>query len=94
MRAENVIKERQGTILDVRTVGEYMGGNVVGSKNIPLQEIEDRLAEIKLLKTPLVLCCASGGRSAMATQFLASAGIECYDGGSWVSVNYHLSQAV
>ena len=36
-------------VVDVRTPGEFMGGNVAGSINIPLQEIEQRLEEIKSL---------------------------------------------
>lgn len=92
MSVDKVIKERKGSIVDVRTPGEYMGGNVPGSINIPLQEIEKRIDELKQLTTPLVLCCASGGRSAVATQFLTKAGFSCYDGGSWLNVNYHLSQ--
>jgi rhodanese-related sulfurtransferase len=94
MSTIKAIQERKGTILDVRTPSEYMGGNVSGSVNIPLQEIEARIAEVKALQSPLILCCASGGRSAMATQFLAASGFECFDGGSWLNVNYHLSQAV
>jgi rhodanese-related sulfurtransferase len=72
MNLEQIIKENTGTIVDVRTPAEFMGGNVNDSINIPLQEIQQRLDEIKQLKTPLVLCCASGGRSAMAAQFLSS----------------------
>ena len=92
MKLEKIIKEKSGTIVDVRTAGEFMGGNVQESVNIPLQELQQRLDEVKKLKTPLVLCCASGGRSAMATQFLLSHGIECLDGGSWMNVNYYHSQ--
>lgn len=75
------------TILDVRTTAEFRGGHVAGSCNIPLQEIEDRLDEIRNMKQPLVLCCASGGRSASATAFLNSMGITCTNGGSWMDVN-------
>ena len=60
MRVKKIIEENQGTIVDVRTQGEFMGGNVVGSINIPLQEIQQRIDELKDLKQPLVLCCASG----------------------------------
>jgi rhodanese-related sulfurtransferase len=69
-----------------------MGGNVAGSINIPLQEIQQRLEEVKNLKQPLVLCCASGNRSGMATQFLSQQGIECCNGGSWLDVNYYQTQ--
>lgn len=57
------------TIVDVRTPGEFMGGNVAGSINIPLQEIQERLDELKSLPQPIILCCASGGRSGQATSF-------------------------
>ena len=92
MNAEQIIKEKQGTIIDVRTPVEYMGGNVTGSINIPLQEIQQRMEEIKNLKQPLVLCCASGNRSGQATQFLSQQGIECVNGGSWLDVNYYQTQ--
>lgn len=93
MNLEQIIKENQCTIVDVRSPGEFMGGNVAGSINVPLQEIQQRLEEIKSLKTPLVLCCASGNRSGVAKQFLSQQGVECYNGGSWLEVNYCQSQA-
>ena len=92
MNIENILREKSGTVVDVRTPAEFMGGNVNHSINVPLQEIQQRLTELKQLKTPLILCCASGGRSAMATQFLSSQGIECVNGGSWLNVNFYQSQ--
>ena len=94
MNVEKIIKEKQGTIVDVRTPQEFMGGHVAGSINIPVQELTVRMNEIKDLKTPLVLCCASGGRSGMAHGFLAQQGIECVNGGSWLDVNYYHSQCI
>ena len=76
------------TIVDVRTPGEFMGGHVAGSINIPLQEIQQRLDEVKSLKQPIVLCCASGNRSGQATMFLKSVGLDCENGGSWMNVNF------
>jgi phage shock protein E len=78
------------TIVDVRTPGEFMGGNVIGSINIPLQEIQERLDELKSLPQPIILCCASGGRSGQATSFLQRQGIDCVNGGSWMDVNYEV----
>ena len=94
MTIETIIKEKKGTIVDVRTTSEFMGGNVAGSINIPLQEIQHRMDELKYLKQPLVLCCASGGRSGQATQYLMQQGIECLNGGSWLDVNYYHSQTL
>ena len=94
MNIEKIIKEKLGTIVDVRTTDEFRGGNVSGSINIPLQEIEKRMVELKTLRQPLVLCCASGGRSGQAHGYLAQQGIECYNGGSWLDVNYFHSQTL
>jgi len=94
MNVEKLIKEKQCTIVDVRTPEEFMGGHVAGSVNIPLQEISNRMDEIRSFKTPLVLCCASGGRSGMASGYLSQQGIECANGGSWLDVNYFQSKAI
>lgn len=92
MTLENIIKEKQGTIVDVRTRVEYSGGHVVGSINIPLDEVQERLEEMQNLKSPLVLCCASGNRSGQAQQYLSQKGIDCHNGGSWLDVNYYQSK--
>lgn len=78
------------TIVDVRTRNEFMGGNVVDSINIPLDELPNRIEEFKLMEAPIILCCASGGRSGHATSILQSHGIECENGGGWLEVNYKL----
>ncbi len=84
-----LIKTGEAVVVDVRTAGEFMGGNVAGSINIPLNEVPYRLEEFKEMKK-VVLCCASGGRSMQATQFLQQNGIDCMNGGSWMDVNYYL----
>ncbi len=77
-------------IIDVRTPAEFAGGHVAGSVNIPLQEIPQRLEEIKAMKQPFILCCASGARSGQATNYLRNQGIECENGGGWLEVNYRI----
>jgi phage shock protein E len=79
------------TVVDVRTHAEYMGGHVVNSINIPLNEIPNRWEEFRAMKQPLLLCCASGNRSGQATAFLKTKGINCENGGSWLDVNYKLT---
>lgn len=83
---EKLIKSGKATIVDVRSTAEFMGGHVVGSINIPLQEMPKRLAEFKKMES-IILCCASGNRSGQATQFLKQNGIECENAGSWMDVN-------
>ncbi len=89
---DELLKSGSYTIVDVRTPAEFMGGNVVGSINIPVQEIEYRFEELSTLTYPLILCCASGGRSGMAMQYLRSKGIDCHNAGGWMEVNYLISQ--
>jgi len=83
----------KNTIVDVRTPEEFMGGHVAGSINIPLNEIQMRLEEIKELSQPIILCCASGNRSGQATGFLKSCGLDCENGGSWLDVNFNYQTA-
>ncbi|MCC5928588.1 MAG: rhodanese-like domain-containing protein [Cyclobacteriaceae bacterium] len=89
MSIETMIKTAQATIVDVRTPAEFAGGNVVGSINIPLHEIPQRVEEFKSMQGPIVLCCASGNRSGQATAYLKSQGLDCENGGSWFDVNYY-----
>jgi rhodanese-related sulfurtransferase len=91
---EKMIKHGEGTIVDVRTRQEFQGGHAAGSVNIPVNELLNRVEEIKLLKAPIIVCCASGGRSAMANQLLKQNGILCHDAGSWLTVNYLQTQHV
>jgi len=71
----------------VRTPAEFAGGHVAGSKNIPLNLISNHVDEIQEMDKPVVLCCASGGRSGQATAYLRQHGIECENGGGWTAVN-------
>ena len=56
MQIQEILKKRNGTVVDVRTREEYMSGSVPKSVNIPLQELDQRMQELKKLPQPLVLC--------------------------------------
>ena len=77
-----------GTIVDVRSREEFSGGHVAGSVNIPLHEIPERIDDLRQLAQPIILCCASGGRSGQAHHFLQANAFDCYNAGSWLDVNY------
>lgn len=77
---------RGGIIIDVRSEAEFSGGNVPGSKNIPLNTIGAKASNIKKLNKPIIVCCASGMRSSQAASILKSKGIEVINGGSWNSL--------
>ena len=83
---------RQGAqIIDVRTPGEYSGGHIRGSVNIPLDKLAGQVSKIKKDK-PVITCCATGMRSASAKSFLKSRGYaEVHNGGGWMSLRNKIS---
>jgi rhodanese-related sulfurtransferase len=62
-------------LLDVRTVKEFEGGHLDGAVNLPVQELEEKLASLPAKKDqPIVVYCHSGRRSAQARTMLEKAG--------------------
>jgi len=90
MDLRELINAATASIVDVRTPGEFMMGNVEGSINIPLNEVPERVEEFMTMSKPLVLCCASGGRSGQAAGFLENQGVDqVHNGGGWNMVQMH-----
>ena len=87
MSIQELINDTATTIVDVRTEIEFEEGNVVGSINIPLHNIIEKVEELKAMQ-PLVLCCLSGNRSGQATAFLQAQGCDnVHNGGGWKMVD-------
>jgi rhodanese-related sulfurtransferase len=76
---------KQGAIIiDVRSKGEYAGGHINCSVNIPVDQIGSHIVKLKSKNIPIITCCASGMRSASAKRILNSNGLsEVYNGGPW-----------
>ncbi len=66
------------TLLDTRTAEEYAGGHIEGFRNIPVDELRERLGEIESGK-PVYVICQSGLRSYIACRILAGHGYETYN---------------
>ena len=66
------------TLLDARTPQEYAGGRIEGFRNIPVDELRERLGEIEPGK-PVYVICQSGLRSYIACRILAGHGYETYN---------------
>jgi phage shock protein E len=73
-------------VIDVRTPGEFASGHPKGAKNIPLDTLPGKIDQIKGWKKPVVVCCASGMRSARAKSLLTSKEIEVHDAGPWTTI--------
>lgn len=85
------MSEIKGTIVDVRTREEFSGGHVPNSINIPLQEILEHETALFEMESPVIFCCASGGRSGQAAHYFQSKGLSCENGGGWMEVNFKLN---
>ena len=78
-------------ILDVRSKGEYAGGNIKGSMNIAVDQLQNNLNKLNDKNQPIITCCASGIRSASAKSILKSNGFtHVYNGGGWTSLKKKL----
>jgi len=66
------------TLLDTRTEGEYARGHIEGFKNIPVDELRNRLDEVEKGK-PVYVICQSGLRIYIASRILEGNGYETYN---------------
>ena len=65
-------------LLDTRTVGEFRRGHIDGFRNIPVDELRERIGELETGK-PVYVICQSGLRSYIATRILMGYGFEAYN---------------
>lgn len=60
--------------LDVRSPREFRSGRIPGAKHIPIDDLEQRAAEVGPKDKKYVVYCHAGGRSTAACEFLNSQG--------------------
>jgi rhodanese-related sulfurtransferase len=76
-QAAELAKQEGTFILDVRTQGEYSQGHLERAIHIPVQQLSGSLSELPAdKKTPILVYCAMGGRSAVAATVLKAKGYE------------------
>lgn len=61
-------------VIDVRSPDEFADGAYPGARNIPVNSLPNRVGEVGPKDKPVVVYCASGGRSAVAQQILKANG--------------------
>ena len=66
------------TLLDTRTATEYSRGHIEGFRNIPVDELRERLDEVEKGK-PVYVICQSGLRSYIASRILEGSGYTAYN---------------
>jgi rhodanese-related sulfurtransferase len=75
--AVQLINREKGVVIDVCEPGEFAAGHVGGARNIPLGELESKLAgAVKNKALPVILVCQSGARSGRAVAIAKKLGYE------------------
>lgn len=75
--AVQLINREKAVVIDVCGADEFAAGHVVGSKNVPLNDLQDRLpALVKNKALPVVLVCASGARANRAVAIAKKLGYD------------------
>ena len=75
--AVQLINREKAVVVDVCEADEFAAGHVVGAKNIPLGQLEEKLAGVvKNKDLPLILVCKSGARSGRAVGIAKKLGFE------------------
>jgi len=73
--AQQLIKTQGAVLVDVRTPAEYAMDHLDGAVNVPLGELESRLASFPARKDQdVIVYCRSGHRSAQAAVILNKEG--------------------
>ena len=75
--AVQLINREKAVVIDVCEAEEFAAAHVGGAKNIPLNQLEDKLVGVVKNKTlPLILVCQSGARSGRAVAIAQKLGYE------------------
>ena len=97
--AVQLINRERAVVVDVREPEEFAAGHVTGAKNVPLNQLEQKLpAAVKNKSLPLLLVCATGARAQRAVATAKKLGYEqaqAVAGGlkSWKDANLPLEKA-
>ena len=91
--AVQLINREKAVVIDVCEANEFAAGHVGGAKNIPLNQLEEKLPGlVKNKALPLILVCRSGARSNRALGIAKKLGYEQAQSlagglGAWKSAN-------
>ena len=97
--AVQLMNREKAVVVDVSEAGEFAAGHVVGAKNVPLDQLEEKLAgTVKNKALPVILVCATGARANRAMAVAKKLGYEqaqVLGGGlkAWKEANLPLEKA-
>ena len=97
--AVQLINRERAVVVDVREPEEFAAGHMTGAKNVPLNQLEEKLtAAVKNKAVPLLLVCATGSRAQRAVAVAKKLGyeqVQAVAGGlkSWKEANLPVEKA-
>jgi len=75
--AVQLINREKAVVIDVCETNEFAAGHVGGAKNIPLNQLEEKLPNaVKNKALPVILVCQTGARSGRAVAIAKKLGYE------------------
>ncbi len=75
--AVQLINRERAVVIDVCEANEFAAGHVGGARNIPLNQLEEKLTgAVKNKALPVILVCQSGARSNRAVAIAKKLGYE------------------
>ena len=74
--ANQLVKEKDGLLVDVRSPEEYAMGHLSGAINVPVKAITKHKDELRQQGRPLLLYCTAGFRCHRAAKMLRREGVE------------------
>jgi len=97
--AVQMINRERAVVVDVREPEEFATGHAAGSRNVPLNQLEEKLpSAVKNKSLPVLLMCATGARAQRAVAIARKLGYEqaqAVAGGlkSWKEANLPVEKA-
>lgn len=75
--AVQLINRERGVVVDVRDAAEFAAGHATGARNVPFDQLEQKLpTTVKNKGVPVLLMCASGARAQRALAMAKKLGYE------------------
>jgi rhodanese-related sulfurtransferase len=97
--AVQLMNRNKAVVVDVSETDEFAKGHVVGSRNVPFGQLEQKLPEtVKNKALPLILVCSTGARASRAVPVVKKLGygeVQALSGGlkAWKDANLPLEKA-
>lgn len=75
--AVQLINRERAVLVDVREPEEFAAGHMIGARNVPLNQLEEKLTgAVKNKNVPLLLVCATGARAQRGVAIAKKLGYE------------------